>query len=127
MSREIIDRRSVIESLEECDELKAEKAQLEEEVVSLHPTKDLDEVKTRVASLEKDLNEVKTSEILALERANKAAEVSDTLRKEIDAEKTSSAPVVAEVNLLKSSLKRRKLCVWPRPRHMRPFLLALAG
>lgn len=58
--------------------------------------------------MDKALVGSKAVEGLALGRAQKATEIAGNLRKEIDAERTSSAALLAEVKLLKEQLDEVK-------------------
>lgn len=97
-SREIIRRDETIKGLQkELDGLTAENKRLEEEAEGLRAVKgDYNEMKTKVESLDKALASAKAAENLALERAQKANEVSENLRKGVDVERSSSAALLKE-------------------------------
>ena len=101
-SREILDHDTVMEGLQkECDNLVAGKGHLEEEIKGLRlGKKEFDEAKARSEALDQDFAGSKAAEGLALERARKVNETAENLRKEIDAEKASSAALVVEVDSL---------------------------
>ena len=101
-SREILDHDTVMEGLQkECDNLVAGKGHLEEEIKGLRlGKKEFDEAKAWSEALDQDFAGSKAAEGLALERARKVNETAENLRKEIDAEKASSAALVVEVDSL---------------------------
>lgn len=109
-SLKLISRDETIEGLrKEVNCSTTEKKRLEEEVEVLHAAKrDVDELKAKAESLDKALAASKTSEGLALERAWKANNTTENLRKEIDTEKDSSAALLMEVELLKKQLEEAK-------------------
>lgn len=90
----------------ELDLVDAEKA----EVAGLRSAqKDIDELKAKVESLDKALTGSKATEVLALARLQKASETADSLRKEVEAEKSSSTALLAQVGLLTKRLDEAKV------------------
>lgn len=75
--------------------------QLSDEIAGLRlAKKDLDELKSKVESLNKALKGSKAVEQLALERAQKALDINEGLQKEAEAEGESSGALATQVNLL---------------------------
>ena len=70
--------------------------------------KGLDDLKARVSSLEKELTGSKTTKEPALARAQKSGEIAEGLRKEVDAERASSAALLKEVEPLNKQLEEAK-------------------
>lgn len=68
----------------------------------------MDELKSKVESLNKALEGSKAAEQLALEQAQKATDVIKGLRKEAEAERESSHALAAQVNLLTKRLDEAK-------------------
>ena len=88
-TQEVVNRNLAIEALKkELDTLEAEKTQLAGGVGGLSATRtDLENLRKEVESLNKEVEGVKAAEQLATERALKAIETADNLRKEVDAER----------------------------------------
>jgi cell division protein FtsB len=91
-THEVLDRNEVIEALKkEVEVLGAEKTRLMAEVGGLSATRaEAESLRKEADSLWKQIEVVKTVEALAIERASKANETANNLRREIDAEKQSS-------------------------------------
>ena len=106
----MIDRNLAIEALKkEVDTLEAEKTQLAGEVGGLHAVQaKLEELQKYIDSLKKEVDGVKAAEQLAAERALKAIETVDNLRKEVDVERESSAALKAQVDMLTKRLEDAK-------------------
>lgn len=101
-SMEILHRDEAINSLKkEVEILTSKNKRLVLEAANLClARKEVDEAKSRVVTLEKYITGSKAAEQLALERALKANNMAEGLRKEIDAEKASSASLVTQIELL---------------------------
>jgi tRNA(Ser,Leu) C12 N-acetylase TAN1 len=86
---ELLDRNDAIEALKkEIEVLEAEKTRLLAEVDGLRTTHtNADDLHAQVETLTKQLEGAKAVEVLAVECAQKANEIVDNLRKEVDAEK----------------------------------------
>jgi len=110
-TQEVVDRDVAIEALQnELDTVESEKKQLVEEVVGLRAAeKDFKNLKAKVESLSKALEDVKAAEQLALEHVQKANETTEDLRKEVDAERQSSSVLGAQVALLTKRLEEVKV------------------
>ena len=91
--QEVVDRNQAIEALKkQVDTLEAEKTQLVGEVGGLRTAQpDLEGLRKNVDSLIKEVDGANIAQQLATERALKAIETADNLRKEEDAEMESSA------------------------------------
>ena len=63
------------------------------------------ELQKKVDLLNKEVDSAKASKHLAIERALKAAEMADNLRKQVDAERESSTALKAQVELLTKRLE----------------------
>jgi hypothetical protein len=109
-SQEIMDRDLAIEALRaEVDRVEAGNKQLMEEVDGLRlAKKDLEDLRDKMESLSKDLEGAKAVEQLALERARKAIDTAEGLRKEADAERQSSRALGTQVDLLTKRLEEAK-------------------
>ena len=91
------------------DTLEAEKTWLAGEVGGRRTTQaDLEELRKNVDSLNKEVDGAKAAEQLAAERALKAIETVDNLRKEVDVERESSATLKAQVDMLTKRLEDAK-------------------
>ena len=109
-TQDVVDRNLAIEALKkEVDTLEAKKTWLAGEVGGLRTAQaDLQELRKNVDSLNKEVDGVKAAEQLAAERALKAIETADNLRKEVDAERESSAALKAQVDMLSKRLEDAK-------------------
>lgn len=103
----MVDRTKAIEALKsEVEILNAEKTRLTKENSDLRTTQaTVDELRAEVTGLKKDLNSAKTAEAVSVERVLKTEQISDTLRKEVEAERTSGAALKAQVDLLSMRLE----------------------
>ena len=68
----------------------------------------MEDLQKNVDSLKKEVDGTKATEQLAAERALKAIETADNLRKEVDAERESSAALKVLVDMLTKRLKDTK-------------------
>jgi predicted RNase H-like nuclease (RuvC/YqgF family) len=86
---ELLDCNDAIEALKkEIEVLEAEKTRLSAEVDGLRTTHaNVDNLHAQVETLTKQLEGAKAAEVLAVECAQKANEIADNLRKELDAKK----------------------------------------
>ena len=93
----MVDRNLAIKALKkEVETLEAEKTQLVGEVGGLRTAHDeLEELQKKVDLLNKEAYGVKATRQLAAERALKAIETVDNLRKEVDAERESNTTLKA--------------------------------
>ena len=91
--QEAVDRNLAIEALKKVvDTLEAKKTRLAGKVGGLRTAQaDLEELRKNVDSLNKEVDGAKAAKQLPAERALKAIETADNLRKEEDAEMESSA------------------------------------
>jgi uncharacterized protein YlxW (UPF0749 family) len=89
--------------------MEVEKSRLSAEVGGLNAARvDLESVRKEVGSMKKEVEGVKATEALAAERALKAIETADNLRKEINSERESSTALKAQVDLLSMCLDATK-------------------
>lgn len=68
----------------------------------------MDELKSKIESLSKALEGSKVAEEFSLEMAQKAMDVNEGLRKQVEAERESSSALAAQVNLLTKRLDEAK-------------------
>ena len=68
----------------------------------------MEELQKNVDSLKREVDGAKAAEQMAAERTIKANETVDNLRKEVDAERESSAALKAQVDMLTKHLKDAK-------------------
>ena len=109
-TQEVVGHNLAIEALKkEVDTLKAEKTWLVGEVGGLRAAHaKLEELQKKVDLLSKEVDGTMAAEQLAAERALKAIEMVDNLRKEVDAERESSAALKAQVDMLTKRLEDAK-------------------
>jgi hypothetical protein len=108
--QEVVDYNLAIEALKkEVETLEAEKTRLAGEVGGLCITHaKLEELQKKVDLLNKEVEGMKVAEELAMEHALKVIEMADNLRKEVDAERESSAALKAQVDMLTKRLEDAK-------------------
>jgi hypothetical protein len=105
--QEVVNHNFAIEALKkEVHILNAEKTRLAGEVGGL--SADLENLRKEVNSLNKEAEGAKAAEQLASERALKAIEMANNLRKEVDAERESIVVLKTQVNLLTKRLEDAK-------------------
>lgn len=99
---EVIKRDEAIEVLQkELDRAEDEKQQLATEANDLRVgRRAAEDLKAQVESLEKEVHSSKAAEELALSRLEKAVASNESLRKEIEVERSSSQALGAQVELL---------------------------
>ena len=101
-TQEVVDHNQAIEALrKEVETLEAEKDRLVGEVGGLSVARtNLENLRRDVESLNKEVEGAKAAEALADKCALKAIETAENLRKEVNAERESSAALKAQVGLL---------------------------
>jgi hypothetical protein len=106
---EVLDRNDAIDALKEAELLEAEKVRLSVEVVGLSTSRaDTENLRKEVEVLRKQMDDAKSAKAVAVERASKAVETAENLRKEIDAEKKSGLALQQQVGLLTKHLEAAK-------------------
>ena len=109
-SKEVIKRDEAIEVLQKELDWVEEKKQLAIEVANLRTALlTIEDLKIQVGPLEKDVAGLKAAEEMALARLQKAIDVNDGLRKEVDAEKSSSQALSAQIELLNKQLEEARV------------------
>jgi uncharacterized protein YlxW (UPF0749 family) len=89
--------------------VEAEKTRLAEEVAGLRVARaDFEDLQGKVESLGKDLEGAMAAKQLTAERALEALETAENLRKEVNAERESSATLKAQVDMLTKRLEDAK-------------------
>ena len=106
----MVDHNLAIEALKkEVEILETEKTRLVGEVGGLRTAQaELEELQKKVDLLNKEADGAKATEQLVAERSLKATETTNSLHKEVDAERESGAPLKAQVDMLSKRLEDAK-------------------
>jgi seryl-tRNA synthetase len=93
----------------EIEVLEAEKVRISTEIGGLPTTRaDAENFRKEAEVLRKQMEDAKSAEAVAVERASKAVETTENLREEIDAEKKSGLAQQQQVGLLTKRLEASK-------------------